>query len=102
MLECKSYENNWEKYSLYVHGFWLPYLQLLMDKGTLKQDVITFKIGIDEVSYFGFVDKSGRAFGHGVAKGTDNNELYFSGTFKDNKPHGMLSVKFYDHRSIRI
>ena len=27
METCKSYENHWPKYSLYIHGYWLPHLE---------------------------------------------------------------------------
>ena len=33
--KCQSYENDWVKYSYYVHGYWLPYVQDLVEKGLL-------------------------------------------------------------------
>ena len=36
---CKSYEidEDHSKYSLYVHGYWFPYLQRLEKEGLLKE-----------------------------------------------------------------
>ena len=37
MKECKSYENDSTKYSLYVHGWWLPHLEKMKKEGLLKE-----------------------------------------------------------------
>ena len=34
---CKSYENDYKMYSLYVHGYWLPYVEQQKAKGLLKE-----------------------------------------------------------------
>ena len=33
--KCQTFENDWVKYSFYVHGYWLPYLQNLVGEGLL-------------------------------------------------------------------
>ena len=37
MDRCRSYENDPERYTLYIRGYWLPYLQQQKDKGLLKE-----------------------------------------------------------------
>ena len=37
LADCKKFEDDFEKYSLYVHGFFIPWLQLQREKGKLKQ-----------------------------------------------------------------
>ena len=39
LKKFKAYENTDDetKYSLYVHGYWLPHLQQLVDRGVLKK-----------------------------------------------------------------
>ena len=39
MERCKNFEYDYDesKYSLYVYGYWIPYLLHLIEKGLLKQ-----------------------------------------------------------------
>ena len=39
--KCKTYEMNSDKYSHYIHGYWLPNLEQLQNKGVLEQGKIT-------------------------------------------------------------
>ena len=48
----------------------------------------TIKIGNTDVrGYSGLVDTEGRAFGHGVVRSAFG--IKWTGTFKDNQPHGI-------------
>lgn len=35
MLKCKEYEDQPGKFSLYLHGYWLPVLEELRKEGTV-------------------------------------------------------------------
>ena len=37
MDRCMTYENDWKRFTLYVRGFWLPYLRHLRKKRLLKK-----------------------------------------------------------------
>ena len=37
MRRCKGLENNPRQYSLYLHGYWLPWLEQLRNAHILKQ-----------------------------------------------------------------
>ena len=37
MNNCKKLEDNDEKFSIYIHGFWLPHLEQLKEQGLLKE-----------------------------------------------------------------
>ena len=37
MDKCMTYENDWKRYTLYVRGFWLPYLRHLRKKRLLRK-----------------------------------------------------------------
>jgi len=37
MQKCEKYEYDYKKYSLYIHGYWLPYLKQAKESGLLKQ-----------------------------------------------------------------
>ena len=37
MDECKKHENNWRKYSLYVHGYFIPWLQMQRETNSLVE-----------------------------------------------------------------
>ena len=44
MDSCAKYESKFDecnKYSIYVHGAWLPYLQEQKEKGLLKEGKMT-------------------------------------------------------------
>ena len=103
MDKCRGYEEDYTKFSLYIRGFWLPSLQLQMDKGLLKTTVVkfrsqinllrkgttTFEIDGEKVIYQGLLDAQGRAHGHGVAAVCRNMDYSWTGTFKDSMPHGI-------------
>ena len=36
MNQCKQYEEDHDKYSLYIHGFWLVWLDRQREAGVLK------------------------------------------------------------------
>ena len=37
MDKCESYENDYRNYTLYIYGYWIPYLQQQIEKGHLKK-----------------------------------------------------------------
>ena len=108
MARCLCYENDWENYSHYVHGFWIPYLQQLKNEGILTEGMISlivsdfFHIGqitfeipnndlqgtVHRYKYIGSL-KGDKAFGQGFATRIDNERDFIIGTFKDNVPHGI-------------
>ena len=38
MQGCKTLENDWKRYTIYIHGFLIPYLDALKKRGLLKRD----------------------------------------------------------------
>ena len=82
MLGCKKFENDFENFSLYLHGYWLPYLEQMMEDELLEEGKATsilselillrigtaiFKIDGFNVYYKGLIDVDGEAVGYGVA-----------------------------------
>ena len=63
MEKCESFENDYSKFSLYVHGYWLPHLQQLVEQGLLKQGTTTFTIDENQFTYEGFLNEKGEAYG---------------------------------------
>ena len=101
MEECKSCENDYIKFSSYVHGYWIPYLKQQLEKNPPKKGKaaslanqnfcignLEFQNGGFEVRYEGQVDENGKAFGYGTAI-NDRCNLSWTGTFKDNQLHGI-------------
>ena len=46
-----------------------------------------------EMSYVGTVDTDGQAFGRGIATKVHDPDYTYEGTFKDNKPHGLVVIR---------
>ena len=76
MKNCKAFKNYWKQFSLYIHGFWLPWLERARTEGRIKhgkqQKVIhdsdylgekKIKIGKEEYDYKGEIDELGNACG---------------------------------------
>ena len=95
MEKCKSLENDWKNYSLYVHGYWLPFLHQQISQGLLKRvedkESIVLEIRGQSYKYEGYINADGEAFGFGKLKGHEysNFGTTYTGTFKNNKIHGI-------------
>ena len=37
MQECKTYERDFRRYSIYIHGYWLPWLEMQRVAGKIKK-----------------------------------------------------------------
>ena len=80
-----------------MHGFWAPSLIEKREAGKIvrTKKVITIVFGKENImfDYDGEVDDLGRAhgYGHAVEFGESiKKALKCSGTFKDDKPHGIV------------
>ena len=103
MLQCKQLEDEYEKYSLYVHGYFLPWLQQQREAGSLQQgrskqifhhtqDLGQRKVFIgsdDKYEYTGELDKDGNACGFGIAVGEIDKDARYESTWFQNKRHGI-------------
>ena len=110
MAKCKSYENDAEKYSLYLHGYFYIWFDKHLDQqrkaGKLKsgdwsnQGVYE---GIEgESSYMGEIDEERKPQGHGVIF---RGYWHIECTFFNGKMHGigeLLCLKFINVCSVWV
>ena len=100
--ECRGCMYSVENYSLYVHGFWLPWLEQQRKEKKLKfgKSFYNFNFcclgtcsfnmyGVIKYNYSGEIDNDGAATGFGIAVNDDDPSYKFIGTFLDNLPHGL-------------
>ena len=71
MLKCKEQQNKPEKYSLYYHGYFLPWLEEKRDEGLFHQGrAVISSAAVHSKRHFNYVgelDSLGRACGFGIA-----------------------------------
>lgn len=72
--------------------------KFLSDVNLLRKGTAKFEIDGEEVIYKGLLDFRGRAHGHGEAIIARNIDYSWTGTFKDNKPHGLMLYKVSHHK----
>ena len=93
MAQCKSYENDAEKYSLYLHGYFYIWFDKHLDQqrkaGKLKSGDWTNQ-GVyeseGESSYIGEIDEERKPQGHGVIF---RGYWHIEGTFFNGRMHGL-------------
>ena len=83
MLECKELQNDEDKGTLFIHGYWIPHLEELRTIGWIKQGknkCVQLKFlgeteiemtGVGICKYIGEVDSEGNAYGFGTATKED-------------------------------
>jgi len=81
MSDCKSYENDWTKFSMYIHGYWIPFLQKEKEEGRLKEGTVTFRIFQHDVIYEGLLDEDGKAYGWGTCTSLNYPSQSWTGFF---------------------
>ena len=104
MSACKKLENDYNNYSLYVHGWWLIWLAQQRQAGKLKQgNTLTILIliivinkrvklgglGGSQCYYTGEVDETGKTCGNGVIVNVNNPNVKTEGTFLNGARHGI-------------
>ena len=89
MKICKAFKNYWKQFSLYIHGFWLPWLEQARTEGRIKHGEKKIKIGNIEYDYKGEIDEFGNACGKGIATRVNIFTTRCTGTWYNNKPHGI-------------
>ena len=99
--QCKKLENDDNKFSQYIHEYWLPWLDEQRKAGKLikgkyqSQILLTItdekriEITIKEYDYTGEMDQDGKACGQGVAVFVNDKDMRYEGTFLDDQPHGL-------------
>ena len=84
---CKKREKDPYKYSLYVHGYLIPWFNSLRESGETKDSVNkSISIGGEQFEYKGHIDKKGQACGFGKAS---SRGASYVGTFLADVPHGF-------------
>ena len=92
MQECKTYENDPYKYSLFVHGYLIPWYEQQYKAGKIKNGkyhrvlfhtfIGTAKIGTGQhkLHYRGKIDEQSKpsGYGTGVIYPGGNNEGYYT------------------------
>ena len=109
MEACKSLEDQWHKYSLYVHGYLLPWITQQREEGKLKLGKVftslncssyclgnTIIINQDgfEHEYTGEIDSEQEACGWGTIVLAETPDLKYEGTFLNNQKHGYCKLYF--------
>ena len=86
---CKTLENheNLEFYSYYIHGWCFPHLAQQRTQGKLKLGTSDVKIEGGKCKYTGELNEKDEAHGQGTAVDESGNK--FTGTFFNNKLHGI-------------
>ena len=99
LKECKACENDYEKFHLYIYGWFLPWLETERKAGKLKYCkceksnclfyTATAQITClqEQLVYSGEVDKNNKPCGYGSA--TDNKIFDFKGTWLNGVRHGI-------------
>lgn len=92
MQSYKEYQfDEPEHYSLYVHGYWIPWIKQQREMGELKQGQKYLAIGGSKYLYTGEIDELGEACGLGIALGVQDPSWRFEGTFNFDSAHGVCS-----------